>query len=125
MDFASILVLPAAQSGYTRRPAAATRWTATLWNAANRGQRSHLAVHLCSACQGDGEMERREAADLLPQMMGLAAGRREAGSAKPIHFFLSFFLKKKIVFVSLIRTKHDTRKLMSRKARRNSGCGET
>lgn len=92
MEFASILLLRAAQSGYTRRPAAATRWTATLWNAANRGQRSHLAVHLCSACQGDGEMERREAADLLPQMMGLAAGRREAGSAKTIRFFFFPFL---------------------------------
>lgn len=40
-------------------------------------------------------MERREAADLLPQMMGLAAGRREAGSAETIRFFLSFFLFKK------------------------------
>lgn len=68
-------------------------------------------------------MERREAADLLPRMMGLAAGRREAGSAKTIRFF--FFSFFKIVFVFLIHAKHDTHELMSRKARRRGGCGET
>lgn len=50
----------------------AVLWTAALWIAASRGRLSQLAVHLGSGCQGDNEMEGHEAADHLPQMMGLA-----------------------------------------------------
>lgn len=50
------------------------------WNAANRGRLSHLAVHLHSGCQGDGELEQHEAADLFApdDGFGRQAGRQQA-----------------------------------------------